>query len=165
MGKIAYKLVWKILLLFMVNSIRGAIVHWLIHEVRATLLRHSPHADREQIEIGLLSIRDNAWWLRPSRQAKALSGILHAVISGLPELIVLFCAARDSVNPENTTFHKETLHTLLRDAAWSSPMFCFVINSVAHTLAAYAGGLYRQRHGPQHVDAADREDADSFFTV
>lgn len=45
MEKTVYALVSKTLLLFMVNTIRGAVVHRLIHEVRANLLRYSPRAD------------------------------------------------------------------------------------------------------------------------
>jgi hypothetical protein len=160
-----YALVCKTLQLFIINSIRGAFLHRLAHGVStyipaAALSTYSP----SQTQTALSSFRDNNWWVRPSRHGRALSQLFQAVIAGLPELCVLLKVARESKNPDESAFSLDTLHALLRDVAWSAPMFCFVLSPIVHMLATYAGGLYRRIQGTQHVDAVDREDAGSFFT-
>lgn len=57
----------------------------------------------------------------------------------------------------------DTLHGLLRDSAWSAPMFYFVVNPILHMVASYIGSLIRKARGTHHEDTRDEHGYAVFF--
>jgi len=57
----------------------------------------------------------------------------------------------------------DTFHGLLRDSAWSAPMFYFVVNPALHMVVSYLGSLIRKARGKKHEDTQDMCEYAIFF--